>query len=124
MKFFFVYLIEFSVDCSEGIRSLHEESVELVIVVGMGIGVSPRNKDQLAVAVDWIVEDNILLGQQEISHIHIFNFGEGRRSMVGITTLVVGSPSFVEVESPVSVSIYSLEKHLKYKVLNNPNKNN
>ena len=52
MKFLFVYLIEFSVDCSEGIRSLHEESVELVIVVGMGIGVSPRNKDQLAVAVD------------------------------------------------------------------------
>jgi len=58
----------------ERIRALHEERVELVVVSGLIRGVAPGQEDELAIAVDGVVEDDLLLARcDEVTHVHVLH---------------------------------------------------
>lgn len=55
------HLISLAMDTGEGIRSLLGQSEHLLVVIRQVIGVAPGQEDQLAVAVDAVVEDPVTL---------------------------------------------------------------
>ena len=55
------YLVEFSMNSGQSIRALESNGLHVVIVVRRVVGVAPRKQDQLAVAVDGVVEHKLVL---------------------------------------------------------------
>ena len=109
------YLISFAMNGCESIGPLHEEIVHLIIIIWNIISIPPGEQDHLTVAMDRVVEDPISSSWvQNVTDIHVLRFREWYRSVVGVTAIVMGAPTFVPVESPVSVSINSLHNTLAW----------
>merc|ERR1719234_459074 len=102
-------LIVLAMDGSQGSRAFHSQGIHVVVVVGSFILESPRKKDELAVAVNRVVENKLVLpGNKEVTDIDIFNLRECRWSVVSVGAPVIGGAALVPVESPVAVCIHTL----------------
>ena len=96
----------------ERIWAQHGGVVHLLVVLRRLVGEAPGQQDQLTVAVDGVVEDELVLARQHIvPDVHVLNLGEGLGTVVGVGALVVGGTALIEVESPVPVGINSLQKN-------------
>merc|ERR1719234_820882 len=102
-------LIVLPMDGSQGSGAFHSQGIHVVVVVRSFILESPRKKDELAVAVNRVVENKLVLpGNKEVTDIDIFNLRECRWSVVSVGAPVVGGAALVPVESPVAVCIHTL----------------
>merc|ERR1712203_825438 len=102
-------LVVLPMDGSQSFRTFHGKRVHGVVVIGGFLLESPREKNQLAVAVNRVVEDKLVLPCKEVvPNVDIFNLGEGFWSVIRVGALVIRGAALVPVETPVAVCIDTL----------------
>ena len=104
---FHIYLVCFLVHSIESIVASLGDPVEVVHVIRLIVTPAPGQEDELAVAVDVVVElDCVLVCGQELSQVLGLDLREGLSAHVGVCAGIVraapGSPLISEV--PVGVS--------------------
>ena len=98
-------------DVVEGVCAPLSQLEHGLIVVREGVGVAPGQQHQLAVAVDAVVEDPVLLsGHQVVAHVDSLHLRPGGGTVVGVAAPVVGAPALVPVVAVVPVGVSSLPR--------------
>merc|ERR1719342_1651577 len=102
-------LVLFAVHSSQSFRSNHRHTQHVFIILVQLSRVAPGKQDHLAVAVDAVVEDQlVLLRGDEVSDISVLNLGPCCWSVVHVAAFVMGGAALVPMEAIVSVGIHAL----------------
>ena len=104
-------LVGLAVHSLQGSLASDSDLQHFVVILREGVGVTPGQQHQLAVAVDAVVEDPVLLpGHDVVADVDILHLRPGLRAVVGVAALVVGAPALVPVVAVVPVGVSSLSR--------------
>ena len=98
-------------DVVEGVCAPLGQLEHGLIVVREGVGVAPGQQHQLAVAVDAVVEDPVLLpGHDVAADVDILHLRPGKGAVVSVTAPVIGAATLVPVMTIVPIGVNSLSR--------------